>query len=1086
MSQLTIYKASAGSGKTYKLTEEYLLLLFRNPINYRRILAVTFTNKATAEMKGRILKELYNLSRGMDSGYLTLLTTTFNLTQSEIQTKAQQILSLILHDFSKFSVNTIDTFFQKIIRSFTREVGKRTKYTVELDHSEILNKVVDELLLDLDTNSSLREWLVNFASTNIEEGSRWDFKSDVLKLAQEIFKEEYKAFNKELIKKMSDKTFLKSYLNELQEIKARFENTLMNFGKEGLKIIENNGLTLDDFSYGKSGVPGYFLKISDKTDFEPGKRTLSGTESIDPWIKKGSPKKDIIENALHNGLFEQLLNAVNFYNENYTNYYTTQSILKFIHTLGILTDIAEKLHLHCEEEGIFLISDAGKLLQLIIDNNDSPFIYEKTGSIFKHFMIDEFQDTSHIQWHNFKPLIGNSLSEGNSNLLVGDVKQSIYRWRNSDWKILAEDVNNDFNQFTLNPKSLTTNWRSRKNIIDYNNSVFWYSAQVLQEKFNSELETPTEFENKIKNAYNDIFQQSPSNITNEGGFIQHCFIPKNEDSNHWKDEVKSRLPKIIEELQDKGFSLNDIAILVRKGTEGQEIANSLIQYKQSLPKESTYRFDFISNDSLFLINSTLVPIVISVLNFLLNEDDNINTAYLIWAYQKNVLQKNIGENDAHEYLKNQTEDDKKTRLKKYLPEEFIESISLMKQLPLFELTDRIVRLLNLQNIKQDIPYLQAFQDIVLNFSRNKSADIHSFIEWWNEKGIQQTLKISDNQDAIRIITIHRSKGLEFKAVLIPFCSWEIDHKSFMTNILWCEPNQEPFNKLELLPVKYGKELVKTIFSSDYLNEKMHAYVDNLNLLYVAFTRAEQALYTFSPHKDKLSSITNISDLLQFVYGNTSSYSRNENNESIDFDRFFSKENYEFNLGELKYFKTKSKETHEELTIDSYQSFDITNKLRLKLHDNSFFTGKESTAFEKVNHGKIMHEIFENITTEKDIPNAINKMIFEGKISPKGKEDILKNISKLFKNEQIKNWFSSEWKVKSESEIVLKGGKISRPDRVLIGKDKTIVIDFKFGEQEEEKHHKQVRNYMEILRSMENKTVEGYLWYVDLNFIRKIE
>ncbi|OFX27282.1 MAG: hypothetical protein A2041_12380 [Bacteroidetes bacterium GWA2_31_9b] len=1084
MSQLTIYKASAGSGKTYKLTEEYLLLLFQNPLNYRRILAVTFTNKATAEMKSRILKELYNLSIGEKSGYLSFLKKTFSISDSEVQTKAQHILSLILHDFSKFSVSTIDTFFQKIIRSFTREVGIQPGYTVELDHSEILNKVVDELLLDLDTNTGLRDWLVNFASTNIEEGSRWDFKSDILKLAQEIFKEEYKAFDQELISKMSDKVFLTNYLNELQEIKAKFENTLVNFGKQGLQIIEKNGLTVEDFSYGKSGVPGYFIKISEKIDFEPGTRTLSGTESIDPWIKKGSPKKDIIENALHTGLFEQLLNAVNFYNENCIDYYTAVNILRYIHTLGILTDIASKLRSYCEEQGIFLISDAAKLLQRIIDDNDSPFIYEKTGSIYKHFMIDEFQDTSHIQWYNFKPLIGNSLSEGNSNLIVGDVKQSIYRWRNGDWKILAEEVNTDFNQFAMQSKSLKTNWRSRKNIISYNNSLFWYSAQILQEKFNVAAGNQVgEFENKITNAYSDISQLNPENTNNEGGFIHHSFIKKGDDGEDWKEEVKLRIPKLIENLQDKGFQLNDIAILVRKGDEGQEIANTLIQHKQSLPETSPYRFDFISNDSLYLKNSIVVPFILSVLHFLLDNRDDINNAYLIWAYQKNVLQKNINEHEAHAYLKNHTSNDKETRFQKYLPSEFLNSVDTLKQLPLFELTDRIIRLFNLQDLKQDIPYLQAFQDVVLTFSRNKSADMHSFIEWWNEKGVKQTLNISENQDAIRIITIHKSKGLEFKVVIIPFCNWEIDHKPFQTNILWCKPSTAPFNKLELLPIKYSKEVEKTIFKKDYFNEKVHAFVDNLNLMYVAFTRAEQALFSFSPVKEKFTTLTSIGDLLQFVYLNSANYKSTENKESVDFIDFYDKENAELKIGKLNYFSEKSKEMPEDILLEEYQSFDIINKLRIKLHDNSFFTGKESSAFTRVNHGKIMHEIFEHISTEQDIPKAIDKLIFEGKLSPNEKEEISAKINEFFKNEQVKSWYSNEWEVKAEAEIILTGGRITRPDRVLISNEKIVVIDYKFGEKEEEKHHKQVQSYMEILKKMENKTIEGYLWYVDLGIIR---
>ena len=1084
MSQLTIYKASAGSGKTYKLTEEYLHLLFRNPLNYRRILAVTFTNKATAEMKGRILKELYNLAKGINSGYVSSLKKTFKLSESEISIKAQQILSSILHDFSKFSVSTIDTFFQKVIRSFIREVGIQPGYTVELQQGEILSKVVDELMVEIDSNAQLREWLIEFASSNIEEGSKWDFKSDILKLAQEIFKEEYKAFDKELIEKMSDKTFLKNYLDELHQIKTSFENTLQALGKEGLRIIKNNGLTIEDFSYGKTGVPAYFVKISEKTSFEPGIRAVNGTESIDPWIKKGSPKKQQIENALHNGLFEQLINAVTYYNENCKNYYTAKSIIKYFYTLGILIDIAVKLRSYCEEQGIFLLSDSSKLLKLIIDENETPFIYEKTGNIYKYFMIDEFQDTSHIQWHNFKPLIENSLSEGNSNLLVGDVKQSIYRWRNSDWKILAEDVANDLSHFTINSNSLKTNWRSHKNIIDYNNAIFFIGSHILQQKFNEfEQDSPGE-DKKIVNAYIDIVQESPENKNNIGGFVQHSFIPKNDETEHWKEDVKKRIPKILEDLQDKGYHLNDIAVLVRKGSEGQEIADTLIEYKKSLAENSPYRFDFISNDSLYLSNSSVVPLIIAALNFLLKENDDINTTFLIWAYQ-NIILKNQNKTEAHELFKKYTPNENSTRIQKFLPTAFVESIELLKQLPLFELTEQIIKLLDLQNLTHDIPYLLAFQDLVLNFSKSKSSDIHSFIEWWNEKGNQQTLKTPESQDAIRIITIHKSKGLEFKAVIVPFCNWEIDHKSQPATILWCEPKTEPFNRLKLIPVKYEKELTKTIFAPDYFNEKMHAYVDNLNLLYVAFTRAEQALFTFSPVNQKTESLKTVGDLLQSVYTNTTNFTENIENELIDLKNHYESSKNEFILGELNYYGTKTQENKKEITINTYQTFDIANKIRIKLHDNSFFTGKENAAFARVNHGKLMHELFENINSIEDIPVLIERMVFEGKLTNSEKENFNSRINDLLSNDKVKDWFSSDWKVKTEAEIILKNGRTIRPDRVLIGKDKIVVIDFKFGEQEEKKHDEQVKKYMQVIEEIENKPAEGYLWYVDLNMVHQV-
>jgi ATP-dependent exoDNAse (exonuclease V) beta subunit len=1085
MSQLSIYKASAGSGKTFRLTGEFLKLIFKYDENYRRILAVTFTNKATAEMKNRILSELDILAKGEESDYADDLKNEYKLSDSELKNKTKKILSLILHDFSKFSVSTIDKFFQKIIRSFTREIGIQPGYSIELNQNEILAKVIDELLLELDDNKELQDWLSDLASDKIEKGNKWDFKDDIQKLASEIFKEEFKAFDTKLIAKMSNKDFLKNYIKKIKKIITQFENHLISISKSALESIEQNGLVIEDFKWGKSSVPNYFKKITLSNEFEPKTRTIKGTDSLDEWFTNKSPKKDIIETLVTNSLFEQLIEAVEYYNENYIQYNSAKDVLKYIHTLGILTDLSRKLHEYCEEQNIFLISDSAKLLQIIIDDNDSPFIYEKTGSIYKNFMIDEFQDTSKTQWHNFRPLIGNSLAQGSKNLVVGDVKQSIYRWRNSDWKILSDEIQKEFAQFSPEAETLNTNWRSKKNIIDFNNAVFCYSSQIIQQNFNNEFEVTEESTNpyltKISDAYADIFQEIPSSNGKDGGYVNHTFLNENEYDS-WKDEVKIRIPKIIETLQDKNFQLKDIAILVRSGKEGQDIANTLIEHKQQT--SSKYKFDFISNDSLFLANSSLVRFIVSVLEYIQNPKDNINLSFIAHEYHQYLKTENLEPHEIHELLRNHSKDDDDKWLKKLFPKQFIESLEQIRQLPIYELTDQIIKLFKLNEIQSELPYLKAFLDIILDFNKKSASDVHSFLNWWNEDGQKKTLSISENQDAIRIITVHSSKGLEFKNVIIPFCNWEIDHKPLQTNILWCKTDVEPFNQLELIPIKYSKGLTNTVFKDNYQKEKLHAHVDNLNLLYVAFTRAKENLYTFSPVKEKSNGIKNIGDLLYFTYQNFKNYPSDK--QLIDFSEYWNSENNSFEFGALKQAEQNKKSLHEEFEIKQFESFDIKNKLRLKLHDNSFFTGKENSPYEKVNHGKVMHEIFENIETEKDISSAIDKLIFDGKISPNQKSEIKQKIEEILKNEQIKDWFSDKWMVRNEAEIILTNGKTLRPDRVISNKKKTIIIDYKFGEQEEPKHHKQVKSYIELLKEMEDKEVDGFLWYVDLEIIRKVE
>lgn len=1084
MSQLAIYKASAGSGKTFRLTGEYLMLLFKYPSNYKKILAVTFTNKATSEMKSRILSELYKLAKRGESDYLQELKEAYGLSESEIQAKAAKILSRLLHDFSKFSVSTIDTFFQKIIRSFTHEMGIQPGYTIELNQNEILSKVVDELLLDLDDNESLLKWISELASEGIEQGNKWDFKDDILKLASEIFKESYKSFKIPLNKKINDKDFLKEYIGKLQNIKATFEDFVQSKANEAIKLIHQHGLTIDDFSRKKSGPAGYFYKITEKGEFAPGKLFIDATEESTKWYTKSSDQKDAIESLLSEGLLNLSKEMYAYFENNKVAYYTSVEILKHIHSLGILTDISNKLRAYCEEQNIFLISDAAELLQVIIDQNESPFIYEKTGSIYRHFMIDEFQDTSKIQWHNFKPLIGNSLAQGSRNLVVGDIKQSIYRWRNSDWKILAENIVDEFSQYHPKEQSLNTNWRSTKNIVDYNNAVFSYSSQILQNSFNGIFEDQNSSDNpykeKITEAYKDVFQQVPPKNQIEAGYINHTFLHEKEYDT-WKDEVKKRLPEIIENIQGKGYQLKDIAILVRSGKEGQEIANTLIDYKKENSKSS---FDFISNDSLYLANSSVVRFLNALLEYILNPEDEINLSFIAYEYHEYIQAGNPDQGKMHNLLKNHLKENDDQEIKQLFPNEFIEQIGQIKQLPLYELIDKLIRIFELNTIQAEIPYIKAFLDIILHFSKTSTSDIHSFLNWWNEEGIKKTLSVSENQNAIRIITIHKSKGLEFKNVIIPFCNWPVDHRSNQNNILWCTTSEEPFGELEPIPVKYVGNLTETVFKDDYLNEKFHAYVDNLNLLYVAFTRAAENLFCFSPKKDTINKISNVGNLLLTVYEKYADFQSDSN--LLDLGKYWNPNESKFEFGTIRTTKKEEKDLPDEFELTQFESYDIKNKLRLKMHDNSFFTGEKNTPFEKINHGKVMHEVFENIQNEDDIPAAVNQLIFEGKVAENEKSELIQKINKTLENEQIKSWFSNKWQVKTEAEIILPNGKTIRPDRVISNIKKSIVIDYKFGEQQESKHHKQVKMYVETLQKMENKTVEGYLWYVDLDNVVAVQ
>ncbi len=1085
MDKLKIYKASAGSGKTFKLTEEYLKLVFANPYAFKQILAVTFTNKATAEMKSRILQELYLLSNSdisntniKQSGHKDTLSNFFNLSDIEISKKARTILNNILHDYSKFSVNTIDKFFQQILRSFTKEIGIQPGYQIELNNDDILSKSIDELMHEIGDNKQLQEWLIKYSESKINEGKNWDFNRDLKSLGKQIFTEKYKEQNQDFIEK-SDKDLFNKYLSTLNSIKYKFEEKLIKIGEEAIEYIFSNNLDISDFLSGKAGVINYFYKLSNKKFETPGKRVYDALGSVEKWYKKSSPKKEEITNAVNNKLLDLLKDAVNYFNNENINYNTATAILSNFYTLGILKDINRKIKEYSKLNNIFLLSDGAKLLNDIINNNDTPFIYEKTGNIYKHFLIDEFQDTSTMQWKNFKPLITNSLSQNKKNIIVGDIKQSIYRWRNSDWSILAHHVNNDFKQFLPKTESLEHNYRSQKNIISYNNTIFASAASILQNDFNYKIlenkNISDDLKNEIITAYHDLYQKSPNNT--KGGYICNKFY-EDDDENTWKEKVKENIPKIIEQLQDKNYKLKDIAILVRTKNEGKEIADTIIEYKNRTNNNS-YKYDFISNESLFLNNSASVNFIISIFRYFIFPENTINKAELIYRYNR---QKDSEIENIHKLF------NYKNKLQDYLPDDVFSRLDKLKNLPINELTEKIILLFNLNHEKTELPFLQAFQNVIFEFSKKNSSEINTFLEWWNENNNKQTLVVSDEQDAIKILTIHKSKGLEFKAVIIPFCVWDIS-KSRNDDILWCKTQKEPFNKIPLVPVTLTKKLENTIFDNTYYKETMYKYVDSLNMTYVAFTRAKNALYTFSKKPKDENKIPNIGDLLHFILTNTS-YPKIPLNEKkpefVEFNNYWDNENQKFELGNIQE-NISDKESSkndifyiENISLSELPSFDIKNRLNLKLHNPEYFNSENTN--NKINYGKMMHEIFENIITDEDIPSAINEQFNEGKINLSEKEILIKKIYSTLKNEEIKNWFNNKWRVKTENEIILPNGKTFRPDRVIYNDNEMKIIDYKFGEIDELKHRKQITNYKNSLTEMGYKNIKAYIWYVEKNKI----
>ncbi|MDR2233143.1 MAG: UvrD-helicase domain-containing protein [Tannerella sp.] len=1104
---LTIYRASAGAGKTHVLTGEYLQLLFKGVDAHANILSVTFTNKATDEMKRRIIEELHRLSDGQPSSYLAALMSAYRKPEEAIRRQARAILIRILHDYSKFNICTIDHFFQQTIRAFIRETGINGNYHIEMDKDLVLAESVDNLLSDLDVkeNGELLKWLLRFSEDKVERGEEWELRREIKKLANELFKEKYKSYGDKLEKNIADKQTLTEYQNSLYAIKNAAETEAKQLGESGIAILNRHGLLPSDFNGGKTRSPMLvFEKWAGGEMKELTSAFLNLPDNIEGCFTK-TTKPDIkyaIETAFDGGLNDCIKQAIHFFTY-LTPYHTAKEILRNYYTLGILTDISRHIAQWREEKNRMLIADTNELIDKIINGSDVPFIYEKTGTNIDHFMIDEFQDTSRMQWSNFRPLIKESLAYRHANLIVGDIKQSIYRFRNSDWTLLDEQVYEDFSPQEITDRTLTENWRSHRLIVEFNNAFFAASPALLQADFNEGLDESALDESqkamygsKIVTAYQHSFQDVSPPRQSSDGHVRIELLPETDECS-WKQEAMNRLPALVEKLQAQGYTLKDMAILVRTKAEGVTVAETLLACKHTRP-DSPWRYDIISEDALLIANALSIRFIIDMLYHLNRPNDLMLKRLALMTYIAMKTKAMNIPNVSTPFSEVMSD----------FPAEKIREIRLLSQRSFYETVEGIYRLFKTSFPRDEQAYIQAFLDLAATFSERESADTDKFLRWWEESGSKEKISLPDSRDAIRILTIHKSKGLGFKVVIIPFGDWDMDQKG--GSIVWCHPQQAPFDKLQIVPVNYSKYLSNTLFAEDYYHEKLHAYIDNLNALYVAFTRAKEELIVFIPdtevkrRKEVSKLIYNTLHLIggalqeevDIVQGSRFNVQGSEENvqgsrfkvqgleEEVQGLRFkeVSIVNCQLSIELGNWWRPTSPSPPEtnEITMQPLPSILPDNRIMLRLHRNGGFFDDN-----KRKHGILMHEILSNIETGRDITQAIRQKELSGEISKQESAELMSRLEQLLEMPAVRSWFDGSMLCLNEMEILYGNGKSYRPDRIMLDGDEAIAVDYKFGEIENPRHQQQVEKYMSLLYDSGYQRVKGFLWYVELNKILEI-
>ncbi len=1029
MGNTAIYQSSAGSGKTFTLVKNYLKILlgvsgrFDTSI-YKNVLCITFTNKATNEMKSRILKELASIASGENTLMLSVLEEELK-PNYDLAKQAKLIHNLILQDLGNLQITTIDSFFQQIIRSFAKELALPFNYNIEMDTNMILQQITANLYLQIENNPQLNSWMKQFTFHQINENKNWDIERNLIAFGKQLFYDDFQVLKDTL----PSIQHLKATSKRLYQVKSKFEESLKKLVSE---IIEQLPKKIDktNFAY-KGEFINYLERIANGLVTPPGIRLskyLSG--SIPLYNKKCDEHIKIeIDNFYENvkGNFNEV---TNLFEKPFIRYNSCKVVLSNIYSLGLLTYLNKELAKYRAENDTLLISDTNQLMHLLIKNDDNPFIYERAGTFFKYVLIDEFQDTSNLQWENILPLLLQLLSQAQSHelkvILVGDVKQSIYRWRGGNMNLLLQNAINDLSISDIAIKQLNTNYRSRKEIVTFNNLFFSNLTEIVNV-------------DHLQQLYNKVEQKSIVKDKNEG-YIEFQFF-EDEKEHDWKSKATTKLINDIKELTSTyNYKKQDIAILTRKNAEAENLAKTL----------ERHQIDVVSAEGLLLKNQVNIQFLLSCFRFLVDTNDEISKSELAFHLYK------LGKLNVRSIHHIFDKEKSPILLNENFPD-FFEQIGYLQVINVLDATQKLKSIFDI-----DIDdYLLEFESQVLNFVNNKSGTISDFLEWWDLTGHKNSILGSNHEDAVQIITIHKSKGLEFPIVIIPYADWSVKPKPM--GILWAATDQPPFDVHFPYPLKISSQLENTFFKDAYDKEIYNCLIDNINLLYVAFTRASEQLLISAPFKKSKSKSYSLTSQLTID-------ALKKMSPDTEKDLFFASG-----------YKSKKENTNN--SNNPLNNKSITAGFA-KSKSFSLSSKGHSKSDETTLVGLAVHEILFKINHKKNYKKITLQYLSAKGYSLKLKNKIQLSIDKIFEIDQLENWFSGRWEAYNEREIHYKGA-IIRPDKVIVNKDKQcIVIDYKTGSVSK-KHKDQVAIYIDALSSIGYRAVEGYLLYSSLPSLIKV-
>ena len=1028
-----IYNASAGSGKTFTLAKTYIKILVSSKNNelFKSILAITFTNKAVGEMKERIVAmlKLFSQEKSLIEPHpmFSAICEELAISPEFLTKRSKEILKHIMHNYGAFDISTIDGFTHRVIRTFAHDLKLPVNFEVELDQERLLNEAVDNLISKAGENESLTQTLVDFAIEKADDDKSWDISYDFNKIAKLLVNEN----DINTIETLKDKTIddFKSLKSQLIIDISSIEKTITSVADDILTLIGECGLMHNDFSGGY--LPKYFVNLSE-TNFNVSFKTAWQNSLIEGCTLYPKRVTDTIASTIESiqpNLSEAFLITKNLIFE----LKLKQGFYKNITPLSVLNAIQKELNTLKEEQNKMLISEFNKIISSEIKNQPTPFIYERLGEKFKHYFIDEFQDTSKMQWENLVPLLDNALSSQNgSAMLVGDAKQSIYRWRGGEPEQFIALYNKSTNPFQVSPEilSLNTNYRSAKEIITFNNGFFQFLSQNY---FND-----SRYAELFRNAKQESFKDTEGYVN-----IEFLDISKEEDAN---ELYTLSVFKTIENCLKDGFELDDICIIVRKRKEGVEIANFL--------SEKGIRIT--SSETLLLKNSDKVHFIDSFLKLLLQTDnDSLKIEVLTFIANQNEV------DDMHAFYCSHLSISFDAMLKKFENLNIYIDKNKLLQLPLYELIEELIRTFNLGNTSD--AFLQFYLDVVLEFTQQQNSDLSSFINYFEKKKDNLSIISPQNNNAIQIMTIHKSKGLEFPVVIFPYADLniykEIDPK------VWFPVDKKNYQSFETLLLNYNSDVEHfgNVGKKLYELQKSRLELDNINLLYVALTRAVEQLYIIT--KKDINSKGLISD--KTYSGMFISYLQEKG--------LWSDSTLTYSFGTSKTLKQKTELETDTNPINLISVSKEDHNLRIITKAGQLWDTKQGKAIER---GNLVHLLLSKITTQEDIDFAIDDLIASGDITTLDEEVLKPVVMQVMAHPKIKLYFNNDQKVFNEREIVTPSGELLRPDRININqKNEVVIIDYKTGDQKTS-HKSQLNSYSSILRTMGYDLRHKFLVYIN--------